>query len=353
MSADAGLLPPGPPDVAGASRPAQQPATISPATTTTPTPVGVVRRLVTLANRAPSVHNTQPWVWRFRDDRIELYADWTRRLEAADPIGRNLLISCGAALHHLRVAARARGFNAEVTRVADPEDPTLLAQVRLSPAPPSPTAAADLRAIQDRCTDRRRFTSWPVPDERLAQLAAIAEREGGQAAAVTDVSERFRVEMLVSRAHRLQERDAAIAAEAERWIDHDPVDGVPSAHLPGRRNVPASHRSRFALGGLEDDGEEVESGDGLVILYDDDDSPAAWLRAGESLSALWLHAVREGLSVVPLSQVIEVTETREALQHQVLGGLAAPLMLVRVGWQAISRSQLEPTPRRPVRDVLR
>jgi nitroreductase len=323
------------------------------ATSTTATPVEVLRRLVTLASRAPSVHNTQPWVWQLRGDRIELYADWTRRLEAADPIGRNLIISCGAALHHLRVVARASGFDPEVTRVADAVDPTLLAQVRLSPAPPSPTAAADLRAVQDRYTDRRRFTSWPVPDERLAQLAAVADQEGGHATAVTDVSDRFRVEMLVSRAHRLQERDSSIAAEAERWTDHNPFEGVPSAHLPGKQNVSTSHRSRFALGGLEDDEQEVESGDGLVILHDNDDTPLAWLSAGESLSALWLHAVRDGLSVVPLSQVIEVSETREALHHQVLGGLAVPLMLVRVGWQAISRSQLEPTPRRPVGDVLR
>ena len=96
----------------------------------------------------------------------------------------------------------------------------------------------------------------------------------------------------------------------------------------------------------------METSDGVILLCDDDDSRVSWLRAGESLSALWLRAVRDGLSVVPLSQVIEVAETRDALQHQVLGGLCVPLLLVRVGWQAISRSQLEPTPRRPLRDVL-
>jgi hypothetical protein len=55
---------------------------------------------------------------------------------------------------------------------------------------------------------------------------------------------------------------------------------------------------------------------------------------------------------VPLSQVVEVAETREDLQHRVLGDLAVPLLLVRVGWQPIGRSQLEPTPRRRLDDVL-
>ena len=50
-------------------------------------PVQTARRLVSLACRAPSVHNTQPWAWRIGPDGIELYADDSRRLAAADPRG--------------------------------------------------------------------------------------------------------------------------------------------------------------------------------------------------------------------------------------------------------------------------
>jgi hypothetical protein len=135
----------------------------------------VGRQLVSLAIRAPSVHNTQPWAWRIRPGGIELYADVTRRLDASDPVERNLVISCGAALHHLRVAARASGLHPEVSRMPDPTDPYLLAQVSFTPAPAPRTAAADLRAIRERCTDRRRFTSWPVPNERLRLLARVVE----------------------------------------------------------------------------------------------------------------------------------------------------------------------------------
>jgi hypothetical protein len=108
----------------------------------------------------------------------------------------------------------------------------------------------------------------------------------------------------------------------------------------------------FGGSDLDDPGPDVEGGDGLVLLGASSDDPLEWLRAGEGLSALWLHAVREGLSVVPLSQVVEVPESRAALQYGVLGGLAVPLLLVRVGWQAISRSHLAPTPRRHLAEVL-
>jgi hypothetical protein len=67
---------------------------------------------------------------------------------------------------------------------------------------------------------------------------------------------------------------------------------------------------------------------------------------------LWLAATRAGLSVVPLSQVIEVPETREALHQDVFGGMARPQLLLRIGWQEIARGSLPATPRRPLSAVL-
>ena len=99
-----------------------------------------LRSVVELACLAPSIHNTQPWTWRVRRGLLELHADHSRRLSAADPTGRSLVISCGAALHHAQVAARALGWRAEVDRL--PEGPTaaLLATLRLRRSTPSLTA---------------------------------------------------------------------------------------------------------------------------------------------------------------------------------------------------------------------
>ena len=319
----------------------------------TAVPPTVARRLVGLACRAPSVHNTQPWAWRIGPDGIDLYADHSRQLTMSDPDGRNLVISCGAALHHLQVAALATGWRPEVTRLPDPADPDLLAHVRLTPAPSPPAALEQLKALTRRCTDRRRFTSWPLPAERLEGLATLAAEWDVHGVALTDESDRFQVELLVSRALQLQSRDRAVAEEQRAWVHRGSADdGVPVQGLPVEAPGRDSRRSRFGTGELDDPGRDVDGGDGLVLLCAAVDQPLSWLRAGEALSALWLYAVHEGLSVVPLSQVVEVPESRAALQYGVLGGLAAPLLLVRVGWQAISRSQLEPTPRRPLEDVL-
>jgi nitroreductase len=312
----------------------------------------VIRRVVELACRAPSIYNTQPWTWRSRPGGVDLHADPTRRLAAADPHGRSMLISCGTALHHAQVAARALGWEADVRRLPDPDDPTLLASLRFSPTFPPRTAAADLVALQARYTDRRRFTSWPVPPERLVALARTAEDAGTQAAALTDVTDTFRTNLLIARALHLQARDTSLTQERDQWLGRTGQDGVPMSTVPDRPAEDESHLSRFGLGDLVDDTRAVEATDGLVVLFDDEDHPDAWLRCGVGLSALWLRAVRDGLSVVPLTQIIEVEETRTALIHEVLEQDVAPFLLVRIGWQAISRGDLPPTPRRPLDEVL-
>ena len=93
-----------------------------------------VEEMVELACRAPSVHNTQPWRWRARESTVDLFADYTRQLVYADPTRRDLMISCGAALHHLQVAAAGLGWAARVTRFPDPSEERHVATIALEPS---------------------------------------------------------------------------------------------------------------------------------------------------------------------------------------------------------------------------
>ena len=312
-------------------------------------PASVTRRIVLFACGAPSVYNTQPWAWRLRPDGFDLYADHNRRLAVADPSGRELVVSCGRPCTTPSSPPGPWGGRRPCGGSPTRRPPRCSPRSAWRPRPPPRSAAADLRCAAGQ--EHRPAPLHVVADPRRA--ARTAGRRGHAsgttgAEAITDVTERFRVELLVSRAVQLQDRDPDVAAEQRLWLDRRRGMGVPSATCPTGRRRTTSHRSRFGVGSLEDAGRDVEGTDGLIVLCGERDDPAAWLRAGEGLSALWLHAVRNGLSVVPLSQVVEVDETRSALKHEVLGGRADPLLLLRVGWQAIGRRQLVPTPRRPL-----
>jgi hypothetical protein len=273
------------------------------------------RRVVEVACRAPSVRNSQPWRWRIvGTGSIELAADRSRQLRPGEAAARNLAISCGAALHHGTLSARALGLTSEVTLMPSSSDRNLLARIRLAPGDPAPDALQTLDLIGRRRTDRRRFTTWPIPAERLGRLVQAGAGWGAFVVPVVDVATRQRTAILLDRA---SER-----VRSDRDPDPSPPEG------------------------------ELESPDGLLLLCTTEDEERSWLQVGQALSALWLTATSDGLSIVPLSQVIEVEETRLALRHDVLAGMAHPQLLVRVGWQEISDLLLSRTLRRPLADVL-
>ena len=89
--------------------------------------------LIEVAARAPSVHNTQPWRFQVSEHVIELYPDTSRQL-LEDPAGREMLISCGAALYGLRLGICSLGYRPEVEPFPEPSQRRLLARVRLGSA---------------------------------------------------------------------------------------------------------------------------------------------------------------------------------------------------------------------------
>ena len=312
-----------------------------------------VRDVVEQATRAPSVHNTQPWHWCVDGDRVSLFADLSRQLRYADPDARDLVISCGAALHHLRVAAAAAGWRARVRRLPNPANHAQLATVSFSPEPPTPKDVAALDALRNRRTDRRRPTSWPVARELLDGLLAQGPPAGVTIVGV--VSHQARVELLqiLAEAELAQRSDPRHVDEVVRWTGRVDDDGIPASSLLVRDAGPGTTPSRFPSGTLADRAPESEPAEpALLVVCTSSDDTMSRLRAGEALSAVLLKGAADGLVTVPLSQAVEVDTTRRLLRDELLDNAACPQVLVSVGRPAATTLAVPPTPRRPVGEVL-
>lgn len=316
---------------------------------TTPDTLGAVldratvEEILLLAQRAPSVHNTQPWRWRHRSSTIEVLLDRTRTLAQADPDGRDLELSVGSAVRHLELAARACGWQTETALLPDASRADLAARVSLSPGEtPDPDLAALLRR---RRTDRRTPGSRPV---RRPVLDALGERATPYSVFAITVDTEDEIQRLTSLT-RLATKLNGDDEEVVGWTGSKSDSGIPASNLVA--HGPASalvSETRFPSGDLVDPGaDDPEAGVGWLLLATATDDLDAHLRAGMALTDLLLEAASQGLLAVPYTQPVAVDLTRRRAEYALLPpGLRLQVGL-RVGWPDPRHHPLPATRRRP------
>ena len=303
---------------------------------------------------APSAHNTQPWRFRVHDGAVEVLADRLRTLPIVDPSGRELAISCGAALFFLGIALRRFGYAAEISILAGSGDPALLARVRLGErAEPTPGEVVLAHAITHRHTNRQPFHDRPVPADLTAALARAALTEGAWLEPVSDRERKRSLAALVAQAHAEQCADEAFVGELASWI-RDPAagDGMPGHGVPLALADPAqagafTRTFEFAARAAESEQDLAAGSPLLAVLGTEADEEADWVRCGEALGHVLLLACAEGLSASFLNQPVEVARHRPHV-CEAIGREGFAHVLLRLGYA----SPATPSPRRPFEDVL-
>jgi nitroreductase len=313
-------------------------------------PPRLVADLVAAATLAPSMHNTQPWRFRYQpaSQTIELYADPARMLQFGDPDGRAAHIACGAALLNLRLAAVVAGRQPVLRLIPADTQRLLLATVRLAgPGQARPDEIELHAVIPERHTNRFPFSARPVPPGILAELTEAARLEG----AVLHVPGRQEAARLL-RLAREAERDLlaqpGYRAELARWAGGDrDRDGIPGMALAPHDPAGAAPVRDFApdrpgpvrYAWFEDQPQ-------LAVLCTPSESRSDWLRAGQALQRVLLTATLRGIAASPLTQPLETADAW--LVRDPGSGFEYPQMILRVGYGL----PVPRTPRRPVSELL-
>lgn len=307
---------------------------------------------------APSEHNTQPWLWRLHDDVLDLRADRTRRLPSTDEEARSVLLGCGCALHHLRVALAAAGHRMEVRHGSDEDPAHPLARVRVTGrSEPDARTARWFAAIPSRRTDRRRFSGQEISPEVIEQLADAARLYSGTVHVATG-STRQAVLEATQEADRLLRERVDYAAELQHWTHRlaGAHDGIPASSRPGTPAVSYGDvEIRWMPSGTLDRphaGLDVRDSSQLLLLAVPSDDTVSLVKGGESLSAVLLEAETLGLGVTPFTAPFEVPEVRSRVRHLGLGAHRVPVIALRIGRRLPGSATIPPTPRRPVQAVL-
>ena len=319
-------------------------------------PAERLRFLLQWAVLAPSRNNAQPWTFEIEGDEVRVYADLSRSLPAGDPDGRQLLMSCGAAIENLRIAAAHFGHATTSEVVPGVRRDALLARVRLEERCASTPEVEELfQAIPRRRTNRLPLDGREPPEGLVTALLKEARREGAWLRPIEE-RERAPVAELVAEGDRLQLSSSRFRAELSHWVRPNGTprrDGMPGYALGMSDAAAVLHPLLLRLGGAakdlaERDRRRATTCKALLLLSTPRDGKAEWLAAGEALQRILLRAAAKGLFASYFTQPIEIPFLRDRLRD-VLVDPGAPQILFRLGYGLEVRA----VPRRPVSDVLR
>lgn len=305
---------------------------------------------------APSSHNSQPWIFEISGDaEIRLYADYGRSLPIADPDDRFLVISCGAALGHLVVAARYFGYAVNIKVRPELRRPDLLAVVSFTEnGEASDDDGALFRAIRHRHTNRLGFEEREIAEPVLHYLQAIVDDRGGWLARVP-AARRGEVAELVAAGDRLQHADPLFRSELAHWMrpnSEDARDGMPGYAI-GMGNFMAAGASfmvrTFNMGPTvaQKDYNKALKAPALLVLGTEGDTVDDWLTAGFALSHLLLSATLQGLTAAFLNQPIELEELRPKLA-EIVPAEGYPQLMLYMGYAEEGKA----SPRRDLDEVV-
>ncbi len=307
---------------------------------------------------APSVHNTQPWLFTADDDGMSLYADCGRQLTVADASGRELVISCGAALFTARLALRMLGYIPETHILPAPGDPLLIARLRWPRrAPPTEYERKLFGQVTARRTHRGGFDTLPLAHELLDVLQADAARDGARLRIMPDAASRAVLAAAVQAGDEALRLNRDYVQELAAWVPRPGSmrrDGLPHTSYPRRteHTDPDFPGRDFAHGrgwGLPRFGSPAayRSAGVVCLLTTTHDRPVDWVNSGQALQRLLLTSATCGVAAAIHSQPLETAALREQIRTQLCDG-DYPQLVVRLGVVVQTAASV----RRPAESVL-
>ena len=296
--------------------------------------------LVNYAVLAPSVHNTQPWLYRVLDRTVEIYADRSRALPVTDPEDRGLIISCGSTVQLFGDVLRAFGFAVSMSIFPNLNEPDLLARIMVESRPADARVDSRvIRSIKSRNTIRRGFLNLPLPAPFVERFAPESGLLPESVCVVQDAEAESLILAQLVQTERAYRDDIHYRRESDSWMHPMRArsrDGVP---MPPEESNPVE--SCWSTADLSPDATM------LAVLTEKQDTPRAWLQTGQELMDVLLSASELGINAAIMS-LPPSSEEVKALIRPIAGCAGDPILLLRFGRP---RRKLV-TPRRAPVDVM-
>lgn len=312
------------------------------------------RELIRYASLAASSHNTQPWKFRIRKDRITILPDYARRCSVVDPDDSHLFKSLGCAAENLLHAAAAQGFSAEI------QFDSAHNSIDVFLTPDVAACATDLfRAIPKRQCVKAPFDGNLLETGELEKLMQAGEGQSVRTIILTSEREKNLVVGYVTRGNIAQLSDRRFRKELIDWIRFNPAEALRTGdglagYTSGQPALP-TWLGKMSIGlvltpkaQVKTDAANIKSSAGIAVFVSNRDDITSWVEIGRAYERFALQATALSIRTAFINQPIEVRELRSEFEAWLnLEGEHA-LLMVRFGHGPTMPFSL----RRPIDDVI-
>lgn len=306
------------------------------------------------AIKAPSGHNTQPWLFQIKENSIVILPNFSRELSVVDPTHRELFISLGCAAQNLCIAARQKHY-LSTFQISEKG----VISVNLVKAEGECTDTL-FEQIARRQTNRSVYKREEVSEAVLQPILHRSESDSVHLYAWRKNSVEFeKLRGLIYTGNVYQMTDPLFKNELKTWIrfnkkqSESKLDGLSYAtfnapNLPAFISKSIMNSFMNAKKQNKSDMKKVNSSSHLVLITTKDNTIRGWVKTGMSLERFLLETTGAGIAVSYMNQPCEIKELSDEIRSSFKIENAYPMLLLRIGYA-------DPAPyskRRPVNDVL-
>ena len=295
------------------------------------------------ASLAPSSHNAQPWVVKGTPQKEWVIGgDPKRRLPAVDPQNRELLLSVGAFVENLAIAASVMGFEPEIEVIGKtPADEDL---VRIS-LKKGRKGTYPLKRLTSRRTLKQGFRADDMKSEDVKALADPLKghlfyypRGSDHAKCIQEAAlETFRIQTDRDEAQkeladwiRFSNEDARKYRDGltTESMDIKGFAGWYVRNFMGREDVT---KDSFRKQGFDLAAKQVEQGGGWFIVTSQGGSVSDLIETGRKFERMALMAREKNIGIHPMTQCLEEKEGLEKIASS-HSAPVTPQFVLRVGY---------------------
>lgn len=316
-----------------------------------------IKFLLRYAILAPSTHNSQPWLFKIKNNGCEIYNNQEIKIIEADPLGRDLYVSFGCLLENLIIAAEYFGIFKETRYSGDGQDNLIAEIVFKNLDLPSPPASRDktpsrlLTAIKKRINSRGLFENKEVAAEFVQRINGLNSFPGLELYFVSEKSKIKKLAELTAQGLMAAYQNPKFRQEMSGWMHSSfskKRDGLPgySLRMPALISLifPFLVR-RFNMGKRVGKLNYLSASSAplIAVIGARENSRKNWLDTGRLVERIMLEAQTAGLKTSIFVAAIEIGELYKEVQ-KVLASDLIPQLLICVGYMNFEQ---KPSPRHP------